>query len=75
MAKAKTTNKAENLSGKSQDELSALLLDLRKKQMDMRFQQAGGQLQNTSEIRKVRRTIAQVKTVMSQHANAAQSAK
>ncbi|MDD3021867.1 MAG: 50S ribosomal protein L29 [Alphaproteobacteria bacterium] len=74
MAKAKTTNKAEDLKGKSQDELNAMLLDLRKQQMDMRFQQAGGQLQNTADIRKVRRTIARVKTCMSQQ-QAAQAAK
>ncbi|HNQ92030.1 MAG TPA: 50S ribosomal protein L29 [Alphaproteobacteria bacterium] len=65
-AKAKTENKAEDLKGKSSDELNAMLLDLRKKQMDMRFQQAGGQLTNTAEIRKVRRTIARVKTFLSQ---------
>ncbi|MDY0029858.1 MAG: 50S ribosomal protein L29 [Pseudobdellovibrionaceae bacterium] len=74
MAKAKATNKAEDLKGKSADELNAMLLDLRKQQMDMRFQVAGGQMQNTAEIRKVRRTIARVKTFMSQQ-QAAQAAK
>ena len=71
MAKAKKTEKAEDLKGKSQDELKAMLLDLRKQQMDMRFQQAGGQLQSTAEIRKVRRTIARVKTCMNQPAQPA----
>lgn len=75
MAKAKTTNKAEDLKGKSADELNAMLLDLRKTQMDMRFQQAGGQLSNTAEIRKVRRTIARVKTYLGQQKSAAQAAK
>lgn len=75
MAKAKATenNKAEDLVGKSADELNALLLVLRKKQMDMRFQQAAGQMTNTSEVRAVRRTIARVKTFLGQ--NAAQAAK
>ncbi|MEK7801525.1 MAG: 50S ribosomal protein L29 [Pseudomonadota bacterium] len=75
MAKAKATenNKAEDLVGKSADELNALLLVLRKKQMDMRFQQAAGQMTNTSEVRVVRRTIARVKTFLGQ--NAAQAAK
>lgn len=54
------------LKGKSPDELNAMLIDLRKQQMDMRFQQAGGQLTNTAEIRKVRRTIARVKTCLNQ---------
>lgn len=65
---------ADALKGKSQDELSAMLVDLRKQQMDMRFQQAGGQLTNTSEVRKVRRTIARVKTFLGQQA-ATQAAK
>ena len=65
-AKAKESNKAEDLVGKTADELNAMLLDLRKRQMDMRFQQAGGQLTNTAEIRAVRRTIARVKTFLGQ---------
>ncbi len=75
MAKAKQDNKAEDLKGKSRDELNAMLLDLRKQQMDMRFQQAGGQLQKTSDIRQVRRTIARVKTFLSQQESAAKAAK
>ena len=75
---AKTTKNlakdgADALKGKSSDELNTLLVDLRKQQMDMRFQQAGGQLTNTAEIRKVRRTIARVKTILGQQA--AQAAK
>jgi len=54
------------LNGKRPDELNAMLIDLRKQQMDMRFQQAGGQMTNTAEIRKVRRTIARVKTFLGQ---------
>jgi large subunit ribosomal protein L29 len=70
---AKTTKKVaqdgvDALKGKSQDELNAMLIALRKQQMDMRFQQAGGQLTNTAEIRKVRRTIARVKTFLGQQA-------
>lgn len=76
---AKTTKNVakegvDALKGKSQDELNVMLVDLRKKQMDMRFQQAGGQLTNTAEIRKVRRTIAQVKTFLAQQ-DAAKAAK
>ena len=69
MAKEQKTQKAEDLKGKSPDELNALLKDLRKQQMNMRFQRAGGQLENTSEMRKVRRTIARVKTVLNQQAS------
>ena len=67
MAKKEATKaKAEDLKGKSADELNTMLLDLRKNQMNMRFQKAGGGLEKTSEIRKVRRTIARVKTFLDQ---------
>lgn len=69
--KEKAVVTAEDLKGKSKDELNALLLDLRKQQLNMRFQKAGGQLEKTSEVRKVRRTIARVKTVLNQQAKPA----
>lgn len=64
--KANKAAKAEDFKGKSADELNAMLLDLRKNQMNLRFQRAGGALENTSEMRKVRRNIARVKTFLSQ---------
>ena len=66
MAKEKKAVTAEDLKGKSPDELNTMLKDLRKQQMNMRFQRAGGTLENTSEMRKVRRTIARVKTFLNQ---------
>lgn len=56
--------KAEDLKGKSQDELQKMLLDLRKQQLNLRFEKNGGQLGNTSQVRKVRRDIARIKTFM-----------
>jgi len=58
--------KAEELKGKTADELNKMLMDLRKEQFNLRFQHSGGQLEATSQIRKVRRDIARVKTFMSQ---------
>lgn len=58
--------KAEELKGKSKDELKKMLLDMRKEQFNLRFQLSGGQLENTAQMRKIRRDIARVKTVMSQ---------
>ena len=66
MAKETKAVTAEDLKGKSPDELNTMLKDLRKQQMNMRFQRAGGTLENTSEMRKVRRTIARVKTFLNQ---------
>lgn len=40
------------------------LLDLRREQMNLRFQQAAGQLENPNRIRAVRKDIARLKTVL-----------
>ena len=56
--------KAEDLKTKTQDELQKLLLDTRKDQMNMRFQKTNGTLDNTSEMRKKRRTVARIKTYL-----------
>jgi large subunit ribosomal protein L29 len=55
--------KAEELKGKTPDELRADLLQLRKEAFNLRFQAASGQLENTGRIRQVRRDIARIKTV------------
>lgn len=67
MAKDKAKQTAEDLKGKSADELNAMLMDLRKQQMNLRFQKAGGALENTAMMRSVRRTIARVKTFLAQN--------
>jgi large subunit ribosomal protein L29 len=56
--------KAEDLKTKTQDELQKLLLDTRKDQMNMRFQKTNGTLDNTSDMRKKRRTVARIKTFL-----------
>ncbi len=58
--------KAEELRGKTGDELDDALLKLRHEQFNLRFQQATGQLENTTRVRQVRRDIARVKTVLHQ---------
>ncbi len=63
--------KVEELKGKSVDELKKLILDKRKEQFNMRFQLSGGQLENTSQMRKLRRDIARIKTMMNQQLKAA----
>ena len=56
--------KAEELLGKTRDELNTQLLDLRKEQFNLRFQKASGQLENTARVRAVRRDIARIKSVL-----------
>ena len=58
--------KASELKGKSVSELQQDLLSLTKAQFGLRMQVATQQMTNTSEMRKVRRDIARIKTVMKQ---------
>ena len=64
------SKKSEDLKGKSADELKKMLLDMRKEQFNLRFQLSGGQLENTAQMRKIRRNIARVKTMMNQQSAA-----
>lgn len=45
---------------KTDDELSGLLTDLKKETLNLRFQQAGGQLESTARVRVVRHDIARI---------------
>ena len=56
--------KATELRGKDQAALQQELNELLKAQFGMRMQIATQQLSNTSQLKKVRRDIARVKTVM-----------
>jgi large subunit ribosomal protein L29 len=58
---------ASDIRTKTPDELSTMLLDLRKEQFNLRFQRATGQQENTSRVRVVRRDIARVKTIIAEH--------
>jgi len=49
-------------------ELSAKEAELREELFNLRFQLATGQLENTSRIKEVRKTIARIKTVMREQA-------
>ena len=51
---------------KTDDELSGLLTDLKKESLNLRFQQSGGQLENTARVREVRRDLARVKTILNE---------
>ena len=67
--------KAEALRAKTPDELKAQLIDLKKEQFNLRFQAAGGQVENPTRARIVRREIARIKTVLGQMTGAANTAK
>jgi len=58
--------KASELRGKDEAALTKELNDLLKAQFGLRMQIATQQLNNTAQLKKVRRDIARVKTVMNQ---------
>jgi large subunit ribosomal protein L29 len=60
--------KPSELRGKSGDELQKELEGLLKAQFGLRMQVATQQLGNTSQLKKVKRDIARVRTVMKEKA-------
>jgi large subunit ribosomal protein L29 len=58
--------KASELKAKSAADLQQELLSLSKEQFSLRMQLATQQLSNTSQLNKVRRSIARVKTVLTE---------
>ena len=59
---------AKELRDKTPDQLREELTNLKKESFNLRFQQATGQLENTSAIRNARRNAARVKTILNQKA-------
>ena len=62
--------KASELRTKGAEELQKELLDLRKAQFGLRMQVATQQLTNTSQVGKVRKDIARIKTIQREKAAA-----
>ena len=58
--------KANELRNKSADELSTELLESLKEQFILRMQRSTGQLNRHSDMKKVRRKIARIKTIMNE---------
>jgi len=58
--------KASELKAKSVADLHNELLSLTKAQFGMRMQLATQQMTNTAELRKVRRDVARIKTVLTE---------
>lgn len=59
-------SKIEDIRQLSDDQLQEQLVELKKEQMNLRFQAASGQLEGTARVREVRRNIARIKTVKNQ---------
>ena len=63
--------KATELREKSVEELNAELLNLLREQFNLRMQHTTGQLEKTDQLKTVRRSIARVKTLLTEKTKAA----
>ena len=60
--------KTEDVRAKTDDQLQADLVELKREQFNLRFQAATNQLENTSRMRAVRKDVARIMTVLNQKA-------
>ena len=61
--------KMEEIRQQSSENLLKQVDELKKELFDLRFQQATGNLENPARIRKIRKTIARIKTVLTERQN------
>ena len=65
--------KTEDLRAKTDDQLTADLVDLKREQFNLRFQAATNQIERPARIQEVRREIARIKTLQGERARAAKA--
>ena len=58
--------KATEIRALSAQDLNKKLADLKTELFNLRFQQATGQLENTARLKTVKKTIARIKTVITE---------
>ena len=56
--------KIDELKNKTIHQLKSILIDLKKESFNLRFQKANGQLENTSRVKVVKRSVARVLTLI-----------
>ncbi|MCK9395078.1 MAG: 50S ribosomal protein L29 [Methylobacter sp.] len=62
--------KASELRQKSKDELGSMLLELSREQFNLKMQKGTGQLSKPDQVRKVRRDVARIHTILNEMASA-----
>jgi large subunit ribosomal protein L29 len=62
--------KASELRKKSKDELGTMLLDLSRERFNLRMQKGTGQLSRPDQMKKVRRDVARIQTILNEMAAA-----
>lgn len=60
--------KAKDLRKKTKEELGAMLIDLSKERFNLKMQKGTGQLSRPDQVKKVRRDIARVNTLINEMA-------
>lgn len=61
--------KMEEIRQQSSENLLKQVDELKKELFDLRFQQATGNLENPARIREIKKTIARIKTVLTERQN------
>ncbi|MDD5275213.1 MAG: 50S ribosomal protein L29 [Methylovulum sp.] len=62
--------KASELRQKSKDELDIMLLDLSRERFNLKMQKGTGQLSKPDQVKKVRRDVARIRTVLKEKVSA-----
>jgi large subunit ribosomal protein L29 len=62
--------KASELRKKTKDELGTMLLDLSRERFNLKMQKGTGQLSKPDQVKKVRRDVARIHTIINQMASA-----
>ena len=61
--------KASELRQKSKDELGLMLFDLSREQFNLKMQKGTGQLSKPDQVKKVRRDVARIHTILNEMAS------
>ena len=62
--------KVSELRQKSKDELGTMLLDLSRERFNLKMQKGTGQLSKPDQVKKVRRDLARIHTILNEMASA-----
>ena len=65
--------KTEDFRAKTDDQLTADLVELKREQFNLRFQAATNQIERPARIKEVRRDIARIKTLQGERARTAKA--
>jgi len=63
--------KANEIRGLSKDEMTLKVDEMKEELFNLRFQNTVGQLENQQKMKKTKRDIARIKTIMNEHSKAA----